>query len=1000
MSRLTRTLALAAILAAAAGGPAQAQQTGTLSGRVVDANTLQPISSAQVFIPSLNLGSLTREDGRYLLVNVPAGTHSVRAQTIGYRSANVDATVAPGQTATADFSMQQDALALDEVIVTGTPGGTQRRAIGNVVTRVSAEEIVERAPVANMQDLLTSRAPGLDFQRTNGNVGTGSQIRIRGVSSLSLGGQPLIYVDGVRVDNATDKGPNLSNRGASSSAFDDINPDDIASIEVIKGPAAATLYGTEASAGVIQIITKKGQTGAPQFSLNVTQGTNFMMDPAGKLGDQYYKDRQTGELKTFNLYELEKERGNELFDYGHVQGYNLSVRGGTDAVRYYLSGDWDDQVGILDYNTNDRASMRANVGVLISEGLNLDVSTGFVTGDTRYLQGTATVGDVWDQLIWAQGANIDRPSRGFLQYTPEQLREISATREYKRFTGSATVTHTPFEWLTQRLIVGNDYSSDENTTLIPRHPDGVRGPFRGQSLGEIVVERPLNNELTFDYSASGKYGFGPGMQWTSSVGAQYYATEFNRLTSEGRTFSSPTISSIGAATTSRILEHAFVQNKSLGFFVQQELNLNDRIYLTGAVRMDDNSAFGSEFDAAVYPKVSAAWVVSEEPFFAPFSDYVGSFRLRSALGKAGRQPDVLAAVTLYDAAVGPGGAAAVTPSKIGNPHIGPEVSTELELGFEASAFADRIVVDFTHFRQWVRNALGAVPQASSWGFPGSQDGNIARLDNWGWELSMNLGVLRRENVSFDLGFTGAHSMNEIVDLGPRQPTNEMRVGFPYPVWTSINVRSAEFDASGRVVNPMCDQGTLDAEGNPTYRRGGASVPCADVRGYELFLGTQYPTHMYTVTPTLRLFNNLEIFGLIDSEFGRWGNDVSLWCRHTRCSFANVRDGVMRDDPTYVYGAITSPTPDRTMISRYDADFVKLREIGGRVQIPRPWLQRTGMNSAALSVSARNLWNLWQAQTHVRGAPIPDLETASPTGGAALFQWPGLSSITAALRVTF
>ncbi|MQA90835.1 MAG: TonB-dependent receptor plug domain-containing protein, partial [Gemmatimonas sp.] len=601
--RSTVAFVIVAVVAIVGAGAVQAQ-AGTVAGRVLDSETLQPLAAAQVSIAELNIGVLTQQNGRFILTNVPAGSHTVNVQRIGYRAASEAVTVVADQSVEVDFSIAQEALALDEIIVTGTPGGTQRRAIGNVVSRVDASAVTERQPVANMQELLGSRAPGLDFMRASGNLGTGSQIRIRGVNSMELGSQPLIYVDGIRVDNSTSKGPNLSLRGSMSSALDEINPDDIATIEVIKGPAAATLYGTEASAGVVQIITKKGQTGAPQFNLTVNQGTNFMMDPAGKLGVQWacrVSDRPCpeSELYSFNIYENERATRGDVFQNGHNQGYSLSVRGGTDAIRYYLSGDWDDQVGILDWNTDDRRSIRANVGVLITEGLNLDVSTGYVTGNTRYLEGTDESGDVWDQLMWAQGNFLDSPSRGYLNYTPEQLSTIETTRDYRRFTGSATLTHTPFEWLTQRLIVGTDYSSDENQSLIPRHPDGANGTFRSLSEGHIEVGRPMNTEFTFDYSASAQYGLA-GVGLTSSFGAQYYTTEYNEIESTGMVFASPAIRSIEGAT-STLTSQSFEQNKSLGFFVQQEAAINDRIYLTGAVRLDDNSAFGSEFDAAIYP---------------------------------------------------------------------------------------------------------------------------------------------------------------------------------------------------------------------------------------------------------------------------------------------------------------------------------------------------------------------------------------------------------------
>jgi TonB-dependent SusC/RagA subfamily outer membrane receptor len=257
--------ALIAVWLALAPG-LHAQQVGTISGRVTDASSGAPVPALQVHIADLGLGVLTTQDGRYTLSNVPAGTHSLQFLRIGYRSVTEPVAVAAGQNTVVNVQVSQTALALDEVIVTGTPGGTQRRAIGNAVVRLNAADVAATRPITSMQDVLQGRTPGLAIGRAGGNVGEGGFIRIRGVSSLTLGTQPLIYVDGIRMDNSTNLGPNLPTTGAgqaAASALNDLNPNDIESIEVIKGPAAATLYGTEASAGVIQIITKRGQSGAP-----------------------------------------------------------------------------------------------------------------------------------------------------------------------------------------------------------------------------------------------------------------------------------------------------------------------------------------------------------------------------------------------------------------------------------------------------------------------------------------------------------------------------------------------------------------------------------------------------------------------------------------------------------------------------------------------------------------------------------------------------------------
>jgi TonB-linked SusC/RagA family outer membrane protein len=949
--RYRTALALAAFLAVASVGIAEAQ-TGTITGRVTDGQTAQPIASAQVHIPGLNIGVLTQQNGRFILLNVPAGTHELVVERIGYRRTTQSVTVAAGATIEQNMTIAQEALALNEIIVTGTPGGTERRAIGNVVTRVNAAEVTERAAVANMQEMLQARAPGLNFVRSSGNIGTGSQMRIRGVSSLSLGSQPLIFVDGVRVDNTGQAGPAVRG-GRQTSSLDDFNPNDIESIEIIKGPAAATLYGTEASAGVIQIITKKGIQGAPQFDLTVHQGSNFMIDPAGRIGDQYgcrvaTRPCPPDQLFRFNIVEHEREvHGNDIFRPGYNQGYNLGVRGGTDAVRYYLAGDFENQRGIVDYNWLRRISLRGNVGVLFNERLRLDVATGFTTGETSFMQ-QLEQGGIWENALWAQGSLLETSRRGFLRYTPEEIATVSATRDNARFTGSATFTHEFRDLLTQRLIVGIDYASEENQILVPRHPLGAQGPFLAMSLGDIRNDRPLNTVTTLDYGASARYRLNPAVQLTTSAGLQYYSGEQNRIESVGSVFASPAIRSIAGATNKTVTQ-TFEQNKSMGLYVQQEAAINDRVYLTAAVRADDNSAFGADFNAAIYPKLSATWVVSDEAFWN--TDLVNSLRLRSAWGRAGRQPSTFAAVTIYQPIVGPGGTPAVRPETFGNANVGPEVSTELEVGFDAAFFNDRISTEATYFTQRVTDALLDMPLAPSFPFAGNQSANIGRLDNWGWELRVDARAVQQRNWALDLGFSGAHSMNEIVSLGGRPETETIREGLPYPIWVSDFLVHAEFDEFGRPTNLLCDAGT----GKLGLYPGGERVPCAEVRNKRLVLGPQFPPYTWSFDGTLTLQQNLQVFALVNGEFGRWNSDTNAYCQHTLC-YSNVAPALLRNDPIYVESVVHSsrhPSNAHDFI-RYDASFWKLREVGARYQLPQRWFGGTGVERASLAVSGRNL----------------------------------------------
>lgn len=278
----TTRMVLAIIAATSVSASAlSAQATGRVQGQVNEAGTLAPLASAQVYIPGTELGALTDSDGGFVLPAVPAGAVTVRTQLIGYGTEELAVTVRSGQTATVNFELSPSAVNLDAVVVTGTPGAVARREIGNAIAQVDAAEIVEVAPIANVNQLLNGRTAGLVMMSQSGNIGSGAPIRLRGSGSLSLSGQPIVYVDGVRVDADPDAGGIFGHVGASRLL--DFNPDDIASIEIIKGPAAATLYGTEASNGVIQIITKKGRPGETRIGVSMTQGANWFRNPAERI---------------------------------------------------------------------------------------------------------------------------------------------------------------------------------------------------------------------------------------------------------------------------------------------------------------------------------------------------------------------------------------------------------------------------------------------------------------------------------------------------------------------------------------------------------------------------------------------------------------------------------------------------------------------------------------------------------------------------------------------
>ena len=979
------------------------QNTGTVSGRVVDALSGAPIDVAYIHIDELSLGTDSRPNGSFTLGNVRAGQYEVVVERLGFTRQTQQVTVTAGGVVTLNFQVSRDALQLDEILVTGTAGGTRARAIGNAVGRVDAAEIMEIAAVGSVQDLLGAREAGLSFNRNSGNIGTGSEMRIRGVSSVTMGSQPLIYVDGIRVDNQTGGGPNLRDGGQVSS-LDDFSPDEIESIEIIKGPAAATLYGTEASAGVIQIITKRGERGATQFSMSIRQGATWLNDVSGKVGKSFGRDAN-GDIISFNIYEAEKAAGRNHFQTGQLQTYTLSMRGGTERLRYYLSADYGDDAGIVDYNWKKQTNLRSNLTILPSDQFTVNVSLGYITGQTSFMQ-QRTAWGMWEQFQWANPEGQDRILRGFLRARPEEIADNRAIRDLNRFTGSTTVTHVPNSWLTQRVILGTDVLNEENSQLFPRR--AVPEEFGQLALGNLEIDRPRREYRTLDYAATATYGGLPGLgenvQFTSSFGLQYYARTEEIVSGIGQVFPAPQITTLsGAASTSA--GQTFVENKSVGMYVQQEMGWNDRLFLTAAVRGDDNSAFGADFDAAIYPKFSGTWVLSEEDFWGGLDDYVSSFRLRSAWGKAGRQPDTFAGVTLYAPEPGPGGQPSVTPDVLGNPDLGPEVSSEIEVGFDAAFFDDRISTEFTYYNQKVKDALIDIPVAPTFGFPGAQTVNLGQLTNWGWELNMNGRVLDRTGFAWDLGLGVNSNENRIDDLGGNPETIDLREDQNYPLQTQRVILSAELDATGNAINVMCDGGTGFLGLDP----GGAPEPCSGAPRIRQGNGLAIPKYEATMFTSITLFDNLRLYAMAEWRGEHWRNLTDASCRHT--CFQTSEASVRRDDP-FMVAAITNRARNTGLTRDFNASFAKLREISLNYTLPASMAARAGASRASINVAARNLWTIWQAQYTIGDATTPSGETypgvpitdpeARRAGSltSSNSNVPPLSNFTVTMRVTF
>src|SRR5262245_9850292 len=333
-------------------------QVGSIRGRVVVEGVNRPLGNAQVSVVGTQLGAQTNDNGEYRLNNVPPGPRQVRVQRIGFAAATSPVTVTAGEAVTLDFTIREAPVSLEQVVVTAT-GDVRRKEVANSMATISAETIQD-APVANTQQLLAAQTPGVTVLANSGQPGAGGVIRLRGSNSISQTNNPIIYVDGVRIYSGDT--PVVPNARQVMNPFNDIRSEDIERVEVMKGASATTLYGTEASGGVIQIFTKRGRAGRPQWTVEVAGGTNDLnyLDLPGDPTAVYNNDCRGPELFAIDITSTSPTYGQEIpFEdstcpssgkwsrTGLIQRYSTSVGGGGDIMQYFLTGNYSDEEGAV-----------------------------------------------------------------------------------------------------------------------------------------------------------------------------------------------------------------------------------------------------------------------------------------------------------------------------------------------------------------------------------------------------------------------------------------------------------------------------------------------------------------------------------------------------------------------------------------------------------------------------------------------------------------------------
>jgi TonB-linked SusC/RagA family outer membrane protein len=813
----------------------------------------------------------------------------------------------------------------------------------------------------------------------------------------------------VRVETTTGSS-SVSVGGTLPSRLGDLNPEEIESMEVVRGPSAATLYGTDAANGVIVIQTKRGIAGRPQWSYYTEQTairdesqhpTAYRGWRSGSTASNttqcFLTQRAAGSCAqdSVTAYNLFDDPDATPFGTGYRQQHGLQLRGGSEAVRYFLSGEWEDEDGVTKIPEFDRRYLstrglamrseeespnrltkmtgRANLNITLPQNADIAVSAGYITQDLRLpmsddsgtdgILGNAYAGPGFRNNVSAAGDTL----YGWRVFTPRQIYQQLTAQGIERFIGSVSPNWRPTGWLGLRGNFGVDYINRVDRQLCrflecPANGDNQLG-FKADNRANYYI-------YTADAAATATHTLSDALQSKTTLGAQFYRNIFTRNGARGRVLpSGATTVGAGAIQTA---DEATTETRTFGGYVEQSLAFQDRLFVTAGLRSDRNSAFGADFSTAFYPKVSVSWVLSDEPFF-PALSWVNQLRLRSAYGASGVQPGTTDAVNYYlGTAVRVAGESADFPgvvfTALGNPDLKPERSTEIEAGIDGTFWDSRVTTELTYYNKQSRDALIERVLAPSLGTGATaRFENVGKVRNSGWEGLLNAQLIRRDAFGWDITLNGATNSNEAVDLGE----------LPVMTLSSTQQHVEGYPLYGWWVRDLVSYQDLDGDNIIEYNADSALSEIT-VSGSRVFVGHSNPRHEMALTNGLDLLGRrLRLAGMVDYKGGHkvYNNTERIRCAsRLNCEGLISPEASLRDQARTV---LVREHPSRSVGGFIeDGDFIRLRELSLAYTLPEAWASRYFRGrSLVATLAARNLGILWTKYSGV------DPEAFGTTGDA-------------------
>ena len=844
----------------------------SISGRVTD-NGGQGIAGISVIVKNTNFGGSTNSEGNFLVAtDLKPGAYTLEFTGIGFRKLEQPLTIGNASSYSVNAQLEADPLGLDEVVVTGTSAGTTRRQLGSYISSVKGDQLLKGA-TGNVLSALQGKTAGAQIIQNSGDPAGGVSVRLRGISSILSSSEPLYIVDGVIINNATNRVTNTQS-GYDGTNFVgtigqnrmvDINPADIERIEVLNGAAAAAIYGSRANAGVVQIFTKRGVSGAPRVNVSTSVlvsklrnklDVNRAPTKFGGSVDAFTQDiistvGTPPALPTNTTPVTRYDYQDDIFTTATGTDNNISVSGGTEKTKYYLSGSYFFNEGIIKNTDFRRYSFRANVDQTLNRVLSFNLGLNYINsaanekpdGNSFFspMNSVTIIGNFHDLHTRDANGNLKAVGERGRVNPLSVIEDFKQRQETNRIIASLGAKVKPFKGFSIDYTLGIDNYSQNGTTLMPPFAYNVSTAFFG---GGATLDPTLNGytstgsnfffQINNELNATYQFNITDDLGSTTQVGysVQYERNRFSLLQGRGL---APFIETVNGASTPLQSSDERSEVSISGAYLQQNFRIKNRLFLTGAVRLDGSSVFGEDQRNQVYYKASGSYLLSDSEFWQKSMPWWSTFKLRAAYGESGNLTGIGAydRINAYSSNSYLSRIALSGSSRLANENVKPERQSEIEIGTDMSFFGNRIGLQFNWYRKRVEDLLINRQIAPTNGYSSLLD-NFGSLENKGIEIVLDGSPVSGKDLTWNITAIFNRNRNKVLEVGPALTLFSTNGGAPialledYPVGIFYGTFFA-VDANGQQVKnttgfPQIEKGVQNSPIAYTPQRDANGIP--------------------------------------------------------------------------------------------------------------------------------------------------------------------------------